>query len=179
MAIIKDVMANFKTTTDPVEPKSKSKSKTKKKLVVKVVVIEKNFFDQPDKIHLKINDGPVETFAVKKLLNNYLIAENGMIFNPAEEVLPVEKIWNSDYEYVTLQLDEDIIQRFQINRLVAMKFVKIPAGLIEKNQSYPQLTVTHIDGDKKNCHAKNLIWTARPKFDFKKYYAIKNAVNKK
>lgn len=79
-----------------------------------------------------------------KIFNNYKIYSDGRIFGLREKFLKPD-IANG-YEQVWINK-----KRYKVHRLVAYCFCNPP-------ENYEQLTVNHIDGNKRNNHYSNLEW---------------------
>lgn len=93
----------------------------------------------------------------KKVLHNnketqYLISNEGEVYNTQTEVLHKGGITNSGYLCYGLSLKNKQSIKEYAHRLVAVHFIPNPEGK-------PQ--VNHIDGDKLNNHVSNLEWVTQ------------------
>ena len=84
----------------------------------------------------------------KKLGDNYIISDEGIIKNIATDRIINPWLNNNGYRYVTLNLEETR-KNYRVHRLVAEKFIPNPNNL-------PQ--VNHKDGNKQNNKIDNLEW---------------------
>ena len=84
----------------------------------------------------------------KKLGDNYIISDEGIIKNIATDRIINPWLNNNGYRYVTLNLEETR-KNYRVHRLVAEKFIPNPNIL-------PQ--VNHKDGNKQNNKIDNLEW---------------------
>ena len=84
----------------------------------------------------------------KKLGDNYIISDEGIIKNIATDRVINPWLNNNGYRYVTLNL-EGTRKNYRVHRLVAEKFIPNPNNL-------PQ--VNHKDGNKQNNEIDNLEW---------------------
>ena len=84
----------------------------------------------------------------KKLGDNYIISDEGIIKNIATDRIINPWLNNNGYRYVTLNL-EGTRKNYRVHRLVAEKFIPNPNNL-------PQ--VNHKDGNKQNNEIDNLEW---------------------
>ena len=84
----------------------------------------------------------------KKLGDNYIISDEGIVKNIATDRIINPWLNNNGYRYVTLNLEETR-KNYRVHRLVAEKFIPNPNNL-------PQ--VNHKDGNKENNCVSNLEW---------------------
>lgn len=96
-----------------------------------------------------------------KQYHSYLIYNDGRIFSLKRGTFKKQSLTNDGYHYVCLIANKKS-QRYLVHRLVAELFCNKPS---------PELEVHHIDNDRANNNASNLVWITRAEnLSYKKYY---------
>lgn len=93
---------------------------------------------------------PPEFVPVPGLEDLFLVSEEGRVWSVRSHRELTQRVGSSGYLEVSTTVKPRVSKTYRVHRLVALAFLPNPDDLP---------LIHHVDNDKTNCHASNLVWS--------------------